>query len=84
MIFIHLLMLSILITLAFIFAYLAIVERDLIKAVVFSAAQAVTYCIIFYLLMAPDIVLAYAAIGVGIYSAVLIFAIKKTERFERR
>lgn len=78
----HLVMLSIVLTLGFVFAYLAIHERDLLRAVVYSAGQAVMYVIAFYLLLAPDIVLAYAAVGVGIYSAVMIMAIKKTERYE--
>lgn len=79
----HLVMLSIVLTLGFVFAYLAIHEKDLLKAVVFSAGQAAMYVIAFYLLLVPDIVLAYAAVGVGIYSAVMIIAIKKTERYEK-
>lgn len=79
---IHLAMLSLVLTLGFIFAYLAIHERDLLKAIAYSAGQAAMYVIAFYLLLAPDIVLAYAAIGVGVYSAVMIIAVKKTERYE--
>ena len=40
------------------------------------------FTLAYYLLMAPDIVLAYVAVGVGIYSVVLLFAISKTERYE--
>ncbi|AMM53940.1 hydrogenase subunit MbhD domain-containing protein [Pyrococcus kukulkanii] len=65
-----------------IMAYLAVTERDLIKAVGFSALQAIAYAGIFYLLMAPDIVLAYVAISVGIYTALLVFVIMKTGRYE--
>lgn len=79
---IHLAMLSLVLTLGFIFAYLAIHERDLLKAIAYSAGQAAMYVIAFYLLLVPDIVLAYAAIGVGVYSAVMIIAVKKTERYE--
>jgi uncharacterized MnhB-related membrane protein len=79
---VHLAILSITALIGLVFSYLAITERDLLKAVAYSAVQAIAYAIIFYLLMAPDIVLAYVAIAVGIYSALLIFVIGKTGRYE--
>lgn len=62
--------------------YLAILESDLIKAVVFSALQSTVYVILFYLLAAPDIALVYIPVSVGLYPAVVLFLIKKTERTE--
>jgi len=62
--------------------YLAVVERDLLKAVVYSAVQSTLYALLFYLLMAPDIVLVYIPVAVGLLPAVLIFVVKKTERYE--
>ncbi|NJE11515.1 hydrogenase subunit MbhD domain-containing protein [Thermococcus sp. LS2] len=82
MIEIHLLMLLITVLIGLIFSYLAIIEKDLLKAIGFSAVQAIAYAIAFYILMAPDIVLAYIAIAVGIYSALLVFVVSKTERYE--
>ncbi|ACJ17066.1 hypothetical protein TON_1576 [Thermococcus onnurineus NA1] len=82
MIEIHLLILATVTVLGMVFSYLAITEKDLLKAVGFSAVQAIAYAIAFYILMAPDIVLAYVAIAVGIYSALLVFVISKTERYE--
>ncbi len=82
MIELHLAILAITALIGLIFSYLAITEKDLLKAVAYSAVQAIAYAIIFYLLMAPDIVLAYVAIAVGIYSALLVFIIGKTERYE--
>ncbi len=82
MIEIHLLMLIITVIIGLIFSYLAIIEKDLLKAIGFSAIQAIAYAIAFYILMAPDIVLAYVAVAVGIYSALLIFVVSKTERYE--
>jgi len=82
MIELHLAILAITALIGLAFSYLAITEKDLLKAVAYSAVQAIAYAIIFYLLMAPDIVLAYVAIAVGIYSALLIFIIGKTERYE--
>ena len=82
MIELHLAILAIAALTGLVFSYLAITEKDLLKAIGFSAVQAVAYAIIFYILMAPDIVLAYVAIAVGIYSALLVFVVSKTERYE--
>ncbi len=62
--------------------YLAIVERDLLKAAIISAIQSTLYAFLYYLLMAPDIVLTYIPVAVGLYPAVILFLIKKTERYE--
>jgi len=62
--------------------YLAITERDLVKAVIYSAAQSTLYSILFYLLMAPDLLLTYIPVSVGLYPALLLILIKKTERYE--
>jgi len=82
MIEIHLIILLITVILGLIFSYLAILEKDLLKAVGYSAVQAIAYAIAFYILMAPDIVLAYVAIAVGIYTALLVFVVSKTTRYE--
>jgi len=56
MIEIPLLMLLITVIIGLIFSYLAIIEKDLLKAIGFSAIQAIAYAIAFYILMAPDII----------------------------
>ncbi|WP_448577485.1 Na(+)/H(+) antiporter subunit B [Thermosphaera sp.] len=68
--------------LAIVFVYLAITEKDLIKAIVFSAGQSISYSIILQLFAAPDVLLAYIAVSVGIYSALLVYVVNKTERFD--
>jgi len=80
--YIHEILLAFSLTMALIATYLVIKSRDLIKAVVFSAIQSIAYSLAYYLLAAPDIVLAYLAVGVGIYSILLLYAISKTERYE--
>ncbi|OYT40800.1 MAG: sodium:proton antiporter [Desulfurococcales archaeon ex4484_58] len=82
MIMVHLLMLLVASLLGLFFSYMAITEKDLLKAIAYSAGQGVAYSILFYLLMAPDVVLAYIAIAVGIYSALLVFVVSKTTRYE--
>ncbi len=61
---------------------LAVQSRDLLKAVIFSALQSVAYTLMYFMLMAPDIVLVYAAVAVGIYPLILILLIKKVGRYE--
>lgn len=67
---------------AVIAAYLAIRERDMVRAIVYSAIQSAMYALIFYILMAPDIVLVYVPVSVGLTPAILLFVTKKTERFD--
>ncbi|MCC6034645.1 MAG: DUF4040 domain-containing protein [Desulfurococcaceae archaeon] len=68
--------------LSLIFVYLAITEKDLLKAVVFSAGQSICYAILLHAMAAPDIVMTYLAVSVGLYSALIVFVISKTERYE--
>lgn len=69
-------------TLALVFTYSAIVQRDLVKAAVLSAGQSIAYAFAYYLLAAPDILFAYIPVAVGIYTVLLLYLISKTERFE--
>lgn len=64
-------------------AYMAVKERDLIKAVVYSALQSGFYAILYYLLAAPDISLVYIPVAVGLVPGVLLVLIAKTERWEK-
>jgi len=62
--------------------WLAVQERDMLIATLFSALQSTCYALIYYLLMAPDIVLVYLPVSVGILPLITIILIKKTERYE--
>jgi uncharacterized MnhB-related membrane protein len=74
--------LAVMSTVALVFAYLAIIQKDLVRAIIYSAVESGAYLLVFYLLMGPDLALAYVAIGIGIYPAVAFFLVKKTERYE--
>lgn len=69
-------------TAALIFTYLTVIQKDLVRAIIFSSVESGAYLLLFYGLMGPDLALAYVAIGIGIYPAVVFFLIKKTERHE--
>lgn len=77
------LLLAVVMVFALIATYLAIIERNLVKAVVYSAVQSIAFTLALYLLRAPDIVLVYLPITVGIYPAAILFLIKKTEEVEQ-
>jgi len=57
--------------------------KDLVNAVVVSAAVSLIASILFYFLQAPDVAMAEAAIGAGLTTAIFIIAIRKTERYEK-
>lgn len=63
--------------------YFAIIEKDLVRAIIFSALQSGLYAVLYYLLMAPDIVLVYLPVAVGLIPGVLLILVSKTERWER-
>lgn len=58
-------------------AYLAISEKDPIVACIFLALLGVLYALVYYSLMAPDIVLAYIPISSIIIPALLVIVITK-------
>lgn len=72
-------LLSSLSLLALLFSFLAVIERNLTKAVIYSAAQSTMFAVIFYLLRAIDIVLVYVPISMALYPAALLLLIKRTE-----
>jgi len=58
------------------------VFRDLISAVILSAAVSLLASLLFYLLDAPDVAMAEAAIGAGLTTAMFVVAVRKTNRYE--
>ena len=63
-------------------AIFAVVLRDLLAAVLSATAMSVLLAMEFYMLHAPDVAIAEAAVGTGVVLAIFIFAISKTEREE--
>lgn len=64
------------------FTFLAVRTKDLMYAVIFSSVQSIAYALVYFLLMAPDIVLVYVAVSVGIYPLILILIVKRVGRLE--
>jgi energy-converting hydrogenase B subunit D len=60
-------LLALFMTYALILTYKTLVTTDLVKAIIYSAGQAVGYTLALVMLAAPDLVLAYVAVGVGMF-----------------
>jgi len=63
-------------------AIAACVLKDLISAVIAAALVSLVAAILFYLLQAPDVAMAEAAIGAALTAAIFIIAIRRTKRNE--
>ena len=63
-------------------AFLALKSKDLLVSVIYLAAMSLMLAVEFYILQAPDVAIAEAAIGAGLSTAIYIIAIKKTELLE--
>jgi uncharacterized MnhB-related membrane protein len=57
-------------------------ERDVLKTIIISGVESLFYSIILAAFLAPDLLIAYIAIGLGLNSAILLYALKGGERFE--
>ncbi|MCS7128766.1 MAG: DUF4040 domain-containing protein [Sulfolobales archaeon] len=64
-------------------AYMAVAEKDLLTATVYMALLGVFYTLIYYVLMAPDVALAYIPVSSALLPLTLIVVLKKTERYEK-
>jgi energy-converting hydrogenase B subunit D len=60
----------------------ALKSKDLITSVIVLAVMSLLMSFEFYLLQAPDVAIAEAAIGAGMTTAIYIIAINKTNRWE--
>lgn len=78
--FIHILILVVLV----ISAYISIVYRNLLSAAISLGVFSLVLSLEFFLLHAPDVAIAEAAIGAGLSTAIFIFAVKSTKRMEEQ
>ncbi len=56
--------------------------KDLISAAIALGSSSLLLSLEFYLLRAPDVAIAEAAVGAALTTAIYVFAIKSTERKE--
>jgi len=60
----------------------ASVFKNLINSVIALALVSLIAAILFYILQAPDVAMAEAAIGTGLTTAIFLITIRRTERTE--
>lgn len=61
-------------------AILALVQRDLLKAVILTGISGASIAFIFQILLAPDVAMTQAIVGAAIEPAFIALTIKKTSR----
>jgi uncharacterized MnhB-related membrane protein len=64
-------------------AIYAVETKDLLSAAIAVGFVDLGAAIVFLLLQAPDVAITQAAIGAGITLAVFVYAIRRTERWEK-
>jgi len=70
------------VTLALLATVAVLRERDVVKAVVFSAIESVFYAVALSYFLAPDLLIAYIAIGLGVNSVLFLYILSRGDRFE--
>ncbi|MFP4000292.1 MAG: hydrogenase subunit MbhD domain-containing protein [Thermoplasmata archaeon] len=63
-------------------ALAVVLFKDLISAAIALGASSLLLSLQFFLLRAPDVAIAEAAVGAALTTAIFVFAIKSTERRE--
>ncbi len=63
-------------------AVFAVVQKDLLLAVIGTSAVSVALSALYFILQAPDVALTEAAIGVALTTIIFVITIKKTKRYE--
>lgn len=58
-------------------------SRDLLHGVIALSAFSLMSALLFYLLRAPDVAITEAAVGAGVSTVILIWAVKATDRRDR-
>ncbi len=63
-------------------AIFAVVQKDLMLAVIGTGIVSVILSALFLILQAPDVALTEAAIGIALTTIIFIITLKKTKRYE--
>jgi energy-converting hydrogenase B subunit D len=63
-------------------AIYAVIQKDLLYAVIATSVISLILSIFFYILQAPDVALTEAAIGAALTTIIFVITIRNTERYE--
>jgi energy-converting hydrogenase B subunit D len=75
-------MIETILALLLVLGFLALNFRDLLNAVICLAVFSLLSALLFYLLHAPDVAIAEAAVGAGLSTVVFVWAVAHTTRKE--
>jgi len=79
---IMLMLASIASTLALIATIIAVYSRDVAKTIIIAGIESVFYAVVLSIFLAPDLLIAYIAVGLGSNTAILFYVLSKGERYE--
>ncbi len=79
---IYFILISVLLLLMIAASVYAIVQKDLLYAVMATGIISLILSILYYLLQAPDVALTEAAIGVALTTIIFVITIRNTVRME--
>lgn len=77
-----LLLASIASTLALIATIFTVYTKDVARAIVAAGIESVFYAIVLAVFLAPDLLIAYIAVGLGANTVILFYVLSKGERYE--
>lgn len=63
-------------------AIAAVVSKDLLKSAILLAGVSLIASFVFAILRAPDVAMAEASIGSALTALILVYAIRRTSRYE--
>ncbi|MCC6033428.1 MAG: DUF4040 domain-containing protein [Desulfurococcaceae archaeon] len=69
-------------TLALVSTVMVIYEKDVARSVVLAGVESVFYALVLAVFLAPDLLIAYVAIGLGLNTAILLYVLSRGERYE--
>jgi len=81
---IYLILILFLLLMMIIAAVYAVVQKDLLYAVIATGVISLVLTAMFYILQAPDVALTEAAIGVALTTIIFIITIRNTQRYESK
>jgi uncharacterized MnhB-related membrane protein len=76
-------MIAIILGMLIILSVFILLSRDLLHGILALSAFSLISAMLFYILRAPDVAITEAAVGAGVYTFILVWAIKATDRRDR-
>ena len=77
-------MVILLLSLILILAVFSLAAKDLLHSVIALSGISLLSTVLFYILRAPDVAIAEAAVGAGVSTVVFVWAIRNTDTKEKR